>query len=96
VNEAATETVKPWYRWLILVIISFVCYGTYYIYDSVTPLKGMLQDSLGLSSAHYGLFFSAYSVANVFLFMVLISGLLVDRLGVKLSGITFSLPQVRL
>jgi MFS family permease len=86
-----TEPVRHWYRWLILLIISFVCFGTYYIYDSVTPLKGMLQSSLGLSSADYGLLFSAYSVANVFLFMVLISGLLVDRLGVKRSGILFSL-----
>jgi len=91
VNEPSAEPVSRWYRWLILLIISFVCFGTYYIYDSVTPLKGMLQDSLGLTSADYGLLFSAYSVANVFLFMVLISGLLVDRLGVKRSGIIFSL-----
>ncbi len=47
------------------------------------------QGGLGLSGASYGLLFSAYSVANVFLLMLLLAGVLVDKLGIKLSGILY-------
>lgn len=70
--------------------MSVVCFAQYYIYDSITPLGTLIQQELGFSRAQYGLLFSAYSVANVFLFMLIIAGILVDRLGLKLSGIVYA------
>lgn len=81
---------RPWYRWLVLAAISFVCFAQYYIYDAITPLGTTLKAELHFSGAEYGLLFSAYSVANVFLLMLLIAGVLVDKLGLKLSGILYA------
>ena len=87
---AAGRPLARWYRWLVLGAMSFVCFAQYYIYDSITPLGTVIKEQLGFSGASYGLLFSAYAVANVFLLMLLIAGVLVDKLGLKLSGILYA------
>jgi MFS family permease len=77
------------YRWIVLAIMSLICFAQYYIYDSITPLGSLIKEQLGFSGAEYGLLFSAYAVANVFLFMLLLAGVLVDKLGLKISGIVY-------
>jgi MFS family permease len=81
---------RPWYRWLVLLAMSAVCFAQYYIYDSITPLATLIKQDLGFTGTEYGLLFSAYSAANVFLFMLIIAGVLVDRLGLKISGILYA------
>jgi MFS family permease len=85
---------KPYFRWLVLAIMSLICFAQYFIYDSITPLGSLIksplaQGGLGFSGSQYGLLFSAYAVANVFLLMLLIAGVLVDKLGLKISGIIY-------
>ena len=60
---ATTQRLNPAYRWIILLIMSFVSFASYYIYDSITPLGTLLKDEMGLSGTDYGLLFSAYSDA---------------------------------
>ena len=85
---------KPYFRWLVLAIMSLICFAQYFIYDSITPLGTLIkappaQGGLGFSGSQYGLLFSAYAVANVFLLMLLVAGVLVDKLGLKKSGILY-------
>jgi MFS family permease len=85
---------KPYFRWLVLAIMSLICFAQYFIYDSITPLGSLIKSSLsqgglGFSGSQYGLLFSAYAVANVFLLMLLVAGVLVDKLGLKISGILY-------
>ncbi len=87
-----SATLKPLarsYRWIVLAIMSLICFSQYYIYDSISPLGTLIKGQLGFSGAEYGLLFSFYSVANVFLFMLLVGGVLVDKLGLKVSGILY-------
>ncbi len=87
-----TAGVKPQppraYRWLVLVLISLAMFGNYYIYDSVSPLADVLKEQLGFSDANIGLLNAIYSIPNVF--MVLIGGMIIDRIGVKKSTLLFS------
>ncbi|HPS77229.1 MAG TPA: MFS transporter [Thermoanaerobaculaceae bacterium] len=87
--EKVSKPLGPAYRWIVLAIMSLICFAQYYIYDSITPLGTLIKTELGYSGAEYGLLFSAYSVANVFLFMLLLGGILVDKLGLKISGILY-------
>ncbi|MFH1177402.1 MAG: MFS transporter [Acidobacteriota bacterium] len=80
---------KPAYRWIVLGIMSLICLAQYFIYDSITPLGTLIKDELGYSGAEYGQLFSFYSVGNVFFFLLLFAGVLVDKIGLKLSGILF-------
>ena len=59
----------------------------YYLTDSMAPLKGLLEQQLSWNSAEYGFFTSAYGWFNVFLIMLILGGIVLDRIGVRMTGI---------
>ncbi|MFP4083027.1 MAG: MFS transporter [Candidatus Aminicenantes bacterium] len=76
---------KPWWRWLVLLVISLVMFGSYYIYDSLSPINDFIQQGMGLDNARFGLLFSFYALPNL-LFLLVVAGFLLDRLGVRKAG----------
>jgi MFS family permease len=78
----------PAYRWLVLLVISLAMFGNYYVYDSISPLADVLKAQLGFSDANIGLLNAIYSIPNVF--MVLIGGLIIDRVGTKKALFVFA------
>ncbi len=87
--SAPGRKLSPAYRWIVLAAMSLICFAQYYIYDSITPLGPLLKEQLNLTGSNYGLLFSAYAVGNVFLFMLLLAGVLVDKMGLRFSGILY-------
>ena len=77
-----------WYRWTVLVLISLAMFGNYYIYDSISPLADVLKLKLGFSDGDIGLLNAIYSIPNII--MVLIGGMIIDRIGVKISTMLFA------
>ncbi|GHU80207.1 MFS transporter [Bacteroidia bacterium] len=73
-------------RWTVLMIVSFTMMAAYFFYDAMAPLKGMLERTQGWSSTDYGLFTSSYSWFNVFLLMLFLGGLLLDKKGIRFTG----------
>ena len=65
--------------WSALALISVVLFGNYYVYDSIGPIADLLQRQRGFSDTEIGMLNAIYSIPNIIL--VLIGGLLVDRLG---------------
>jgi MFS family permease len=84
-TSAMTETVRPepsrMYRWIVLIVVSLTMFGNYYVYDCISPIADLLSKQLGFSDANIGLLQAIYSIPNVF--MVLIGGYIVDRLGTR-------------
>ena len=76
------------YRWTVLVLISLAMFGNYYIYDAISPLADLLALQLGFTDSNIGLLQAIYSIPNVF--MVLIGGFIIDRLGTKKSTFIFA------
>jgi MFS family permease len=89
-NSTATTLPPPprAYRWIVLVLISLAMFGNYYIYDAVSPLADVLAKQLHFSDSDIGLLQAIYSIPNVF--MVLIGGFIIDRLGTKKSTLIFA------
>jgi MFS family permease len=77
------------YRWVVLVLISLAMFGNYYIYDAISPLADVLVHQLHFTDSNIGLLQGIYSVPNIF--MVLIGGFIIDRLGTKKSTFIFAL-----
>jgi MFS family permease len=75
-------------RWTALLLISLAMLGNYYIYDSISPLADLLKTQLGFSDSNIGLLNAIYSFPNII--MVLIGGLLIDRIGTKTSVLIFT------
>jgi len=78
---------SPAYRWLVLVVISVAMFGNYYVYDSIAPIADILKSDLGFTDANYGMLFSVYSLAAVF--VLLLGGVIIDKYGTVKSTIIF-------
>jgi len=74
-------------RWMALGIVSFTMLCAYFMCDVMAPLKPLLEQNLGWDSASYGLFTSAYGWFNVFLLMLFLGGLILDKLGIRFTGL---------
>jgi len=76
------------YRWLVLVVASLAMFGNYYIYDSISPLADLLAKQLKFTDSNIGLLQGIYSLPNII--MVLIGGLIIDKVGTKKSALLFA------
>ena len=74
------------YRWLVLVFISLAMFGNYYVYDCIGPLAPLLSKQ-GFTDSSIGLLQAIYSFPNIV--MVLIGGIIIDRIGTKKSTMLF-------
>ena len=75
-------------RWSALLLISLAMFGNYYIYDSISPLAYLLKSQLGFSDQNIGLLNAMYSFPNII--MVLVGGLIIDRIGTRKSVLIFT------
>jgi MFS family permease len=75
-------------RWLVLFLMGLVIFGLYYAYDSVVPISDAIIQDMGITRAQYGLMFSYYSLPNFI--MVLLGGILIDKIGVRKAGALFA------
>ena len=74
-------------RWTALGIVSFTMMCGYFMTDVMAPLKSMLESTLGWDSENYGLFTSAYGWFNVFFLMLFFGGLILDKMGMRFTGV---------
>ncbi len=74
-------------RWTALAVVAFTMLCGYYLTDVMAPLKGLLEGQLQWSSTEYGFFTSAYGWFNVFLLMLIIGGIILDKMGVRFTGV---------
>ena len=88
-NPIITKPEPPaFFRWMVLFVISLAMFGNYYIYDCISPLADLLTKQLHFTDSDIGLLQAIYSIPNVF--MVLIGGFIIDRIGTKKSTLIFA------
>lgn len=83
---------SPAARWAALAIVSFTMMCGYFITDVMSSLEVMLttpaaQGGLGWSSSEYGFFSGSYGYINVFLLMLFFGGIILDKCGIRFTGI---------
>jgi MFS family permease len=74
-------------RWTALVLASLAIFGAYYFNYALSSIKPQLESVLGWNSEDFGTYTSAYAWFNVFLFMLIFSGFILDKLGVRKTGL---------
>lgn len=74
-------------RWSVLIVVSFTMFCGYFIIDVMAPLMDLLQAEFSWTPTEYGIFNMAYGWLNVFLFMLIFSGIILDKLGVRITGL---------
>ena len=79
-------------RWTALIIVAFTMMMGYFITDVMSPLEVLLTKSvasggLGWTSDDYGFFSGSYGYINVFLLMLFFGGIILDKMGIRFTGI---------
>jgi len=79
-------------RWSVLGLVAFTMLCGYFITDMMAPLQNLLQTpvangGLGWTADDYGKFTSAYGWFNVFFLMLIFGGMILDKMGVKFTGL---------
>lgn len=88
-GSPGSRALPVWWRWTVLVIVSLVTFSGYFVYDSISPIAPILREELSIGATEIGLFGTLYSLPNII--MVLLGGILIDRLGSRGAGLLFAL-----
>ena len=83
---------SPVARWSVLFIVATAMMMGYFVNDVMSPLETLLEASpaeggLGWTSGDYGFFSGSSGLINVFLLMLFFSGLILDKMGIRFTGI---------
>ena len=81
-------------RWTALLIVSFTMFTGYYLTDVMSPLERMLDKELHWSATDYGWFSGSYSWFNVFFFFLIFGGIILDKMGVRFTGVMSAIIMV--
>ncbi len=81
-------------RWTALAIVAFTMLTGYYLTDAMAPLKGLLEGQLQWDSSDFGFFTSAYGWFNVFLLMLIVGGIILDKMGVRFTGLMATIIMI--
>ena len=76
------------YRFIVLAVVSFMIYGSYFAYDSVGAIEDYLMDAMGIGQEDIGLMYSMYSWGAIL--TLLAAGWLIDRIGTRRSSLVFA------
>lgn len=74
-------------RFTVLAVVALTMFCGYFITDVMAPLKPLLEAEFGWKSSDYGFFTSAYGWFNVFLLMLIFGGIILDKMGVRFTGL---------
>ena len=81
-------------RWTALIIVSVTMMVAYFFTDVMSPLEPLLTAAkedgglgLGWTSDEYGFFSGSYGFFNVFLLMLFFGGIILDKFGIRFTGI---------
>ena len=74
-------------RWTALFFVSIAMFVGYFIADVMSPLQDKLAEVLLWKSSDFGLFNGSYAWFNVFLFFIIFGGFILDKKGVRFTGI---------
>ena len=79
-------------RWTVLIIVATVMMMGYVFWDIVSPLSTSLkaplsEGGMGWTAEEYGFYAGSYSIFNIFLLMLFIGGIILDKMGISFTGL---------
>ncbi len=93
-RDQVRETIatRAWARWTVLAIVSFTMMAGYVVAKEMSPLQFMLEKAvqdggMGWTSGEFGIFAGSRGFFNVFLLMLFVGGIILDKMGVRFTGI---------
>ncbi len=88
-TEAIKKSLResPLARWTAMFVVSMSMFGAYYFNYAGSSIKPILETALGWTSSDIGTYTGSYGWFNVFFLMLIFSGLILDKLGIRVTGL---------
>ncbi|MBB3186148.1 MFS family permease [Microbacter margulisiae] len=88
-TEAIQKSLResPIARWTAMFVVSMSMFGAYYFNYAGSSVKPILETALGWTSNDIGLYTGSYGWFNVFFLMLIFSGIILDKLGIRVTGL---------
>jgi len=81
-------------RWIALLLISSTMFFAYFFVDVASPIKNMLEIKYRWSSELFGLYGGAEFFFNVFFGFLILSGIILDKMGIRFTLMTSAITMV--
>jgi MFS family permease len=81
-------------RWIALGLISLTMFFAYFFVDVAAPLQSLLERNHGWSPETFGMLGGSEFFLNVFAFFLILSGIILDKMGIRFTIITAGLAMV--
>lgn len=95
-----TETIKQSLRdsktarWIVLALISLTMFFAYFFVDVAAPLQSLLERNHGWSPETFGMLGGSEFFLNVFAFFLILSGIILDKMGIRFTILTATIAMV--
>ena len=74
-------------RWTALILIAMMMFFAYLFADILSPLKSLLETERSWDSGVFGTYAGGEYFLNVFCFFLIFAGIILDKMGVRFTGI---------
>ena len=74
-------------RWTALLLLALAMFCSYVFMDILSPIKDLMQDTRGWDSAAFGRMQGAEVFLNVYVFFLIIAGIILDKMGVRFTAV---------
>lgn len=83
-------------RWAMLLILSLLMFAAYLASDNIFAVETTLcaPTPYGITDNEYSAMAGAYSILNVYLFMLILGGFILDKKGIRFTGIFSSVLMI--
>jgi hypothetical protein len=81
-------------RWIALALISSTMFFAYFFVDVVAPLQKLLETDYKWTPEVFGMLGGSEFFLNVFVFFLIFSGIILDKMGIRFTLITSGLTMV--
>lgn len=92
IRKSLRESSKA--RWLAMFVVSMSMFGAYFFNYAMSPVKPMLESVLGWNSSDFGMYTGSYAWFNVMFFMLIFSGIILDKKGIRFTGLASTVLMV--
>ncbi len=81
-------------RWFVLILVSLTMLIAYTFMEVLSPLQTLIQSTYGWSGSEWGIVTGAQGYLNVFAFMLIFAGIVLDKMGIKFTAVSSGLVMI--
>ena len=74
-------------RWTALLLLAMAMFFAYIFMDILSPIKDLMESTRGWDSTAFGTYAGSETFLNVFIFFLIIAGIILDKMGVRFTAL---------